>query len=309
VPLPDLTPADVCAIVVTFNPDDSSVECINTIIETAVHTVIIDNCSDESSREKLRRFKGDKVTLVENGVNAGVAAGHNLGIQAATAKGFRWFLLFDQDTKIFPSTIQSLIRVYIDCSAELGDKLGMLGSNYYHLLEDGTIAEGKVPLCHGKLWSRENLIITSGTLIGREKFETIGLFREDFFIDHIDHDYCLRAQHRGLVIARTALPLTIHRLGQLTTRRPWLALGKKKLLSCYSPLRRYYQIRNFITLAREYEKEFPGVISFIRNSIRRETMRALKYEGRFRRNLMSVVLAFQHSRRGISGKYAGRFAL
>ncbi|HTQ32171.1 MAG TPA: glycosyltransferase [Opitutaceae bacterium] len=294
---------------VTYNPDDSSLECIGTIIDAAVHTIIVDNFSGEASRAKLRRLKNEKISLIENNTNAGVAAGHNLGIQAALARGYRWFLLFDQDTKIFPSTIRSLIQVYTDCLAEFGDKLGLLGSNYYHLLEDGTIAEGKVPLCHGKAWSVENLIITSGTLIGWEKFQAIGPFREDFFIDHIDHDYCLRAQHRGLVIARTALPLTIHRLGQLTTRRPWLALGKKKLLSCYSPLRRYYQIRNFITLAREYEKEFPGAIGFIRQSIRRETMRALKYEGRFRRNLMSVVLAFQHSRRGITGKYAGRIAL
>jgi rhamnosyltransferase len=303
-----LTPAAVCAVVVTYNPDDTSVECIRTIIEAAVHTVIIDNHSSESCVEKLRQLQGEK-SLVENTANTGVAAGLNLGIQTAIGKGYRWFLLFDQDTKIFPATISNLIRVYADCFTELGEKLGMLGSNYYHLLEDGAIADSKVPLCHGKQWSLGDLIITSGTIINLQNFEAIGSFREDFFIDHVDHEYQLRAVHRGFVVARTALPLMIHRLGMLRTKRSFWVFGQKKLLSFYPPLRRYYQIRNFIVLAREYEKEFPGIICFIRKSIRRETVRALKYEGQFSRNLMSVLLALRHSQRGITGKYNGSIAL
>jgi len=307
--LSKLSPADVCAIVVTYNPDDSSVACVRTIVDAAVHTIIVDNCSSEPCRQKLRELKSEKVTLIENSSNLGVAAGHNLGVRTAAEQGYEWFLLFDQDTKIFPLTIPNLIQVYADCFSEIGPKLGMLGSNYYHMMEDGTIVEAKVPLCHGRQWSEAELIITSGTLISRENFDQIGPFREDFFIDHVDHDYCLKARHHGFVIARTALPLMIHRLGMLCTKRPWLALGRKKLLSFYSPLRRYYQLRNFLLLAHEYEHEFPKSINFIRRSIRKETQRALKYEGHFFRNLMSVILALQHSRRGITGKYIGRIAL
>jgi rhamnosyltransferase len=309
-PLPELTPAAICAIIITYNPDDFSLQSIRTILDEAAHTIILDNGSCEQAVQQLRPLKSGKVTLVENAANAGVAGGLNLGIRAAADKGYQWFLLFDQDTKVFPATIPQLIHVYKNCFSELGRKLGFLGSNYHlHLMSEGRIIEGSVPLCHGKEWATGELIVTSGTLINWQNFTAIGPFREDFFIDHVDHDYQLRALHRGFVVARTALPLTIHRLGLLCNRRPLLALCQKKRLSHYSPLRRYYQIRNFTVLAREYGNEFPALIEFIRKSLRRETLRALKYENRLCKNLFSILLARRHSRRGITGKYHGRLAL
>ncbi|HEV8072625.1 MAG TPA: hypothetical protein VGP21_00725, partial [Opitutaceae bacterium] len=224
--------------------------------------------------------------------------------------GYQWFLLFDQDTKIFPATIPALIEAYAHCYSELGDKLGLLGSNYHlHVMKEDQIFDGNVPFCQGKPWSTGKLILTSGTLMHWQNFKAIGPFREDLFIDHVDHEYQLRAMRRGLVVARTALPLLVHRLGLQHKRRALLAFGQKKMTSYYSPLRRYYQIRNFAALAREYENEFPEVIGFIRLSVRRETLRALKYEGGLGKNLISIWLALRDGRRGITGKYNGRFAL
>jgi rhamnosyltransferase len=309
-PLPELTPAAICAIIVTYNPDDFSLQTIRSIVEEAAHIVILDNHSGESSLQKLRPLESDKVTLVENAENTGIAGGLNLGIQAAAKKGYQWFLLFDQDTKIFPATIPALIDAYASCCSELGPKLGFLGSNYHlHLVKQDEIFDGNVPFCQGKLWSTGKLILTSGTLIHWKNFEALGPFREDFFIDHVDHEYQLRAMRRGLVVARTALPLLVHRLGLQHKRRALLAFGQKKMSSYYSPLRRYYQIRNFAALAREYESEFPGIIGFIRMSIKRETFRAMKYEGGLCKNLVSIWLARRDGRRGIMGKYNGRIAL
>ena len=308
--LPELTPAAICAIIVTYNPDDFSLQTIRSIVEEAAHIVILDNHSDESSLQKLRSLGSDKVTLVENAENIGIAGGLNRGIQTAAEKGYQWFLLFDQDTKIFPATIPALIDAYAHCGSELGGKLGLLGSNYHlHLMKEDQVFDGNVPFCQGKPWSTGKLILTSGTLIHWQNFKAIGPFREDLFIDHVDHEYQLRAMRRGLVVARTALPLLVHRLGLQHKRRALLAFGRKKMTSYYSPLRRYYQIRNFAALAREYEKEFPEVIGFIRLSVKRETLRALKYEGGFFRNLISILLALRDGRRGVMGKYNGRFAL
>ena len=103
-PLPELTPVAICAIIVTYNPDDFSLQAIGSIVEEAAHIVIVDNHSGESSLQKLRRLKSDKVILVENAENTGIAGGLNRGIQTAAEKGHQWFLLFDQDTKIFPAT-------------------------------------------------------------------------------------------------------------------------------------------------------------------------------------------------------------
>jgi hypothetical protein len=88
-----------------------------------------------------------------------------------------------------------------------------------------------------------------------------------------------------------------------------MSFGSNKTVTMYSPLRHYYQIRNAIILAREYEKEFPATIGLVRKTNRREMRRALKYEGQFFRNLMSIILALRDGRRGIAGKYHGRIAL
>lgn len=306
---PTATPAGVCAIVVTYNPDAASLECVRGIIEAAAHTVIIDNRSAESCTGQLRKLTSARVTLVENPANTGVAAALNQGIRTAAALGYRWFLLFDQDTKIFSTTITDLVAALNECRADLGPKLGLLGSNFFHGFVDGCTEEAKVPFCPGKRWLAMDMVITSGTIMGLESFEAIGPFREELFIDHVDHEYCLRAQHNGFTVARTVWPLMVHRLGLLGNRRPWLAFGGRKMVSMYSPLRRYYQIRNLIMLTREYEKEFPASIALLRKWTRREATRALKYEGSFFRNLISILLAVRHGRRGVTGKYNGSIAL
>jgi rhamnosyltransferase len=295
--------------VIAYNPDASSLECIGDISKAATHTVIIDNRSGETCRVKLRELASPRVTLVENPDNVGIAAALNQGIRAAATLGYRWFLLFDQDTILFPTTINDLVDVLNECLAALGSKFGLLGSNYFHRLGDDTIEEAKVPFCPGQRWLAKETAITSGTILGLDGFEAIGPFREEFFIDHVDHEFCLRAQHKGFVVARTVWPLMVHRLGLLVKRRSWLSFGSQKTVSMYSPLRHYYQIRNAIILAREYEKEFPCTIGLIRQTIRREMRRALRYEGQFYRNLTAIVLALRHSRRGITGKYHGRIAL
>ncbi len=306
---PPATPTGVCAIVVAYNPDASSIECIRGILEAAARTVIIDNQSGEACVRQLRELASPRVTLVENPRNVGVAAALNQGIETAAALGYRWFLLFDQDTKIFPTTIADLVGGLNECRAELGPKLGLLGSNFFHGFVDGSVEEAKVPFCPGKRWLATDMVITSGTIIGLESFEAIGPFREDLFIDHVDHEYCLRAQRKGFIVARTVWPLMVHWLGLLCNRRSWLAFGGSKMVSMYSPLRRYYQIRNLIMLTREYEKEFPASIDLLRKWTRREATRALKYEGCFFRNLMSILLAMRHGRRGVTGKYNGSIAL
>ena len=304
-----LAPSMICAVVVTYDPDDSSVDCIRSIVAECAHTLIVDNCSDEERRVGLRRLQTAKVTLLENTANSGVAAGFNLGIRAAAALNYRWFLLFDQDTRVFPHTLSELIPAHAQCSAELGPRLGFFGCGYYSALVDGTTIRHKQRQEEGKAWTATDLLITSGTLINLDNFKRIGDFREEFFIDHVDHDYSLRAQRMGFTIARSNARLMVHRLGALRYRRPWQALGAKKMLNYYAPLRRYYQLRNFLALARSYEAEFPSSIASLRRSLHREIGRSLRYETGPCRILISLFMALRDNRRRVSGKYKGGILL
>ena len=302
-----LTSADICAVIVSYNPDELSFKCIETILNSAAHTVIVDNRSDEFAVRKLRQFASARVSLLENPDNLGVAAALNQGIRTAVGLGYRWFLFFDQDTEIFATSIVDLVRVLNDCLAELGPKLGPLGSNFHLRHGNGAIDDARLPYSpEHKRWVPRELVINAGMALSFESFTAIGPFREDLFVGHVDSEYCLRAQQKGFVVAQMVSPIAVHRLGMLSRKRAFWAMGARKWVWCYSPLRHYYQVRNLLLLARQYEGSFPKCIGDLRRGLRRDTWRTLKYEGRFFQNLSSTVIAWSHGKRGIAGKYAGR---
>jgi rhamnosyltransferase len=293
-------------VVVTYNPDESCLDCLGTILAAAAHTVIVDNRSAEACRPALARLRSPAVTFVENAENTGVGAALNQGIRVAAGLGYGWFLLFDQDTKILAATLDELVGAARECLAETGPQFGFLGANFFGSRTDGSVGDALVPFAAGQRWIAREIVITSGTLLSRESFEAIGPFREDFFVDHVDHEYCLRARRRGLVVGATVQPVLVHRQGLRAHRRLWWMLGARKSVTGYSPLRRYYQIRNLLWLAREYGRDFPATVDRLRAVTWRDARRGLRYEDRLFLNLMAIALAWWHVRRGVSGRYPGR---
>jgi rhamnosyltransferase len=92
-------------------------------------------------------------------------------------------------------------------------------------------------------------IITSGMLVRRSAFDEVPGFREDFFVDCVDSDFCLRVRRSGRRVVRDAelvLPHSIgsgrdHRLGPLNVR-----------VLHYSAWRHYWIARNGLVLSREF---------------------------------------------------------
>ena len=77
----------------------------------------------------------------------------------------------------------------------------------------------------------------------------IGAFREEFFIDSVDYDYCLRARSRGFRVIKLCRVGMIHSLGEAEQND----IGPLKVYTTnHNPMRRYYMFRNSTVLAREY---------------------------------------------------------
>lgn len=82
-----------------------------------------------------------------------------------------------------------------------------------------------------------------------------GYFEDGFFIDAVDFEYCLRLRSRGLHIEECNRAVLLH---SLTT--PKIHRFRDRYLfqsNNYSPMRRYYQQRNNIWMARQYWTRFP----------------------------------------------------
>jgi rhamnosyltransferase len=241
----------ICAVIVTYYPDSDVVDRIERVAKQVSQTVIVDNGSPASCIEQIRKVAQKwAIHLILNASNEGIGRALNAGAQWAASRGYRWILTLDQDTSVSPDMIDSLAELF-HCYPE-PERLAVIGSNYHHKV-------------NGQVWGDANrrdgfpgremkTVLTSGSLVSVNAFQAIGGFREDFFIDCVDHEYCLRARARGLHVVMTSKPIMEHGIGHLTEHR---LLWKKVGTSNHSPARQYFMTRNTLILAREYVGKEP----------------------------------------------------
>lgn len=90
-------------------------------------------------------------------------------------------------------------------------------------------------------------LITSGMLVPLRVLDQVGPMREDFFVDHVDIEWCHRARYAGFHLFATVHAHMIHRMGEERLR---IWLFGWRFMNGYRPLRLYYQYRNFIYMFR-----------------------------------------------------------
>jgi rhamnosyltransferase len=239
-----------CAVIVTYHPDAWLFDRVAGVVKQVAQTVIVDNGSSPSCVERIREI-ADRlaVHVILNPTNEGIASALNSGTRWAAARGYRWVLTLDQDTTVADDMIDSQLEVYRSC--HLAEKLAIIGSNYRHKVSGRAwLREGANSTCGQEMIS----VLTSGSLVSIHAYEAIGGFREEFFIDCVDHEFCLRARAHGFHVLITAKPVMEHGIGHLTEHQ---LLWKKVGTPNHSPARQYFLARNSLILAREYRHTEP----------------------------------------------------
>src|SRR5258708_30886419 len=87
----------VCAVVVTYHPDQDFPARLRRIVPQVAATFIVDNGSSDAEMNMLRRIAGGAVTLVCNLQNLGGAPALNLGARRPSAEGLPCALPLDPD--------------------------------------------------------------------------------------------------------------------------------------------------------------------------------------------------------------------
>jgi rhamnosyltransferase len=284
---------EVCAVAVTYHPDVEFRSRFDRILRQVGRLVIVDNGSDEAEIKMLQELAASPlITLVLNFDNFGVARALNIGIERAVALGFRCVLLLDQDSCIDDDMVQTLITVRAAYPER--NRLAVIGSGFR--TTDKTTAQSTD---ESGGWEEAESVITSGSLITLETHAAIGAFREDFFIDYVDAEYCFRARAKGYQVIRTRKPIMSHAIGAITHHRTlWL----NKWTFNHAPDRRYYIARNDTVMLREYGHYVLGLWalkSFGRCV--RLCKRIVLYEDMKIRKIMSVAQGWWHGIRGHMG--------
>jgi rhamnosyltransferase len=287
---------DVCAIVVTYRPDAAFPARLSGVSPQVGMTVIVDNGSSDAERSMLREAASDpNIDLVFNAENLGLARALNIGIQRAATLGYSWVLLLDQDTRVELDMVGTLLAIH--ASFPDRERLAVLGSNFSDATERPTDAAGHES--PGEHWEEVERIITSGSLLPLETHFAIGPFREEFFIDYVDEEYCLRAKAKGYRIIKSRKHLMSHAIGSPTVRKMF---GTSKWTTNHAPDRRYYIARNNTVLLREYGGYRAGMWAW--KSFRRclrQCKRIALYEQMKTRKIAAVIHGLWDGIRGNMG--------
>jgi rhamnosyltransferase len=248
----------VCAVVITYHPDDGLPARIDRIYRQVNAVVIVDNGSTDTELQMLRDLAANRaIDLVLNFENLGVARALNIGIQRAAALKYTSVLLLDQDSRVEGDMVATLLAV--QASFPDRERLAVIGSGFHDITIESNVPTGSNVAAAsaatenleqpGGGWVEVETTITSGSLLSLAVYSAVGPFREEFFIDYVDTDFCLRARRKGYQIIKTRKQVMSHAIGSPTQHH---LLWAKKWTTNHAPDRRYYIARNNTVMLREY---------------------------------------------------------
>jgi rhamnosyltransferase len=232
---------NTCAVIVTYFPDDGIISRLKRIQDQLPMMIIVDNASSKHCMLALENFaSSNTVTLLRNDKNEGIGKALNQAASYAEDRGFLWIVTFDQDTIANADLFETLATIYTSSDYQVP----LIGSNYWNTSKNKQFLECRPQT--NKDYLERRTIITSGTLLRLNLIESIGNFREDYFIDSIDHEYCLRARAHGFKVIISCKTLMSHAIGSEGSH--WMHL----LAFDHPPIRKYYMFRNTLVTIKTY---------------------------------------------------------
>ena len=241
------THPEVCAVVVTYNPDSSLEQNVRALLPQVGRVIMVDNQSSPATRSLVARVAADcEVEVVWNDQNLGIATGLNSGIDRALRYGqYSWIATFDQDSLVPPDFVATIFEAYSSCPFR--DEVAMIGANYKLAMRKSPSEPTSVR--DGSTFREVKTLMTSGSFLKSSVFGRCGQFDQSLFMDYVDHEYCLRLRQHGFRIIQALGAVLAHRLGSPTS---YQILGKRFMVTNYSPSRRYSNARNRLVVYRQY---------------------------------------------------------
>ena len=240
----------IIAVVVAYRPNLEKLHEQFAALLPQVHSiVVVDNSPGAEVLDWAGKWPACQVHCIALGQNMGIAHAQNRGIEWARSMGGSHVLLMDHDSIPAQNMVAQLLR-----ALEAWPHAGAVGPHY----TDARRGKNKSPFVRTvglrRIWLNcfdggeaveVDHLIASGCLIPMGVLDHVGAMREDFFIDFVDVEWCLRARHAGYrMYGVCAAPLE-HQLGD----KPVRFLGREYL--SHSPLRHYFHARNAMLLYRE----------------------------------------------------------
>ena len=168
---------NVCACIITYNIDEKINEVVNSIINQVDLVVIVDNASKSDTLEILKKLnENDKVHIIFNKVNNGIAIALNQGIKVAKDKKMEWIMTLDHDSICDENMVKNMFEVNNIYSNE--EKVAILAPQVFEMHKQDFISNKN----NSDYYTEVKECIQSGSLFKISVFDKIGYFNEDLFI-------------------------------------------------------------------------------------------------------------------------------
>jgi len=283
---------EICAIITTYRPTQTIVKCVQYILPQVGEIVIVDDGDSRDNVAKLDAwFSGiPRITIYHQPENLGIAAALNRGSELARTKGYKWLLTLDDDTIPYSDMVERLCWHMAQLQSRT--KIGAIGMSWDR--KNTTTAEARLPR-----WREKRGIVTSGSLFSLEAYDTVGGFREGFFIDCVDYDFCLRLRERGYRIIQVLECGFAHSLG---VSRQYRFLRFTVDTYSHEPQRLYYLFRNATVLASEYVFKDPLYVCAVGIGFVKEIAAVVLWQPQKRLRLRALLMGISDALRGRMGR-------
>jgi len=276
----------IAGVITLYNPDDAVIYRINAILPFIEKLFVVDNSKFENENI-INSFKDNqKVEYIFNNDNIGIAASMNIAIKKSIELNFDYLLTMDQDSEFENDSLIILI------SNLVRDKNIALYSPYHkNKFFTNPPANKQIEEVFD--------VMTSGNLLNLKVLKEVGFFREDYFIDYVDIEYCMRLRKNGYKIVRINNSILNHNEANLMKRK---LLGKTVYPPNHKPFRWYFKIRNFFYIKEEYQKLFPEYFRKEKKNILNNILKAILFEPSKILKLKYIIKGFIDYKKNIKGK-------
>ena len=276
----------ICAGIVSFCPEISRLkQSLQSVTAQAEKVFVVDNHSENLSEVKKLVMSFPNVALLENEQNNGIAKALNQMCELAEKEGYEWILTLDQDSLI----PRDLLKIFQNYLSE--EKIGIICPAVYY--EGwGKKAESGPPTEY------VSACMTSASLTKIQAWKEVGGFREEYFIDYVDNEFCMKLRLHQYKVLRINGCQMHHQLGDAGIKK---IFGLKLHYTTNNPLRLYYMARNNYAFIREYAKSLPLLKEYLK--LVYVLSLELLFSKQKRKAIRFIRYGLRDARKGISGAY------
>lgn len=275
----------IAGMVTLYNPDKDVTKNIQSYLEDLTVLYVIDN-SNNDNKNLLPKSK--KIVYIPNYKNVGVATALNVAAKKAIEAGYKWLLTMDQDSRFKKDSLKKMIAHISENDCQT---IGLISP--WHVINTG-VRKPKEEIDYPLE------VMTSGNIINLDAHQKVGGYKDEYFIDDIDIEYCMNLHVNGYKVVRLNYIELKHDLGNIEVKH---LLGRDFVCSNHNAIRRYYMVRNTFYLCNEYHSYFPDYCQFLKRGLRGQLQNIVLFEKDKIKKVRNMYRGYRDYKKGIKGVY------